>query len=141
MPQFLNRMLSVYSMGATLIGTFAIMALLLAAVGIYGVLHFTVARRTREIGIRMALGAPRAQVLRLVLQRSLWFVAAGISVGVAIALAAGKVTGTLLAGVSGADPTTFAVVVVLFALIACIASAVPARRASKVDPINALRYE
>jgi len=141
MPQFLYRMLSVYSMGATLIGTFAVMALLLAAVGIYGVLHFTVARRTREIGIRMALGAPRAQVLRLVLQRSLWFVAAGILLGVAIALAAGKVTGTLLAGVSGADPTTFAAVVVLFALIACVASAVPARRASRVDPINALRYE
>jgi predicted permease len=141
MPQFLYRMLSVYSMGATLVGTFAIMALLLAAVGIYGVLHFTVARRTREIGIRMALGAPRGQVLRLVLQRSLWFVAAGISIGVAIAMAAGKVTGTILAGVSGADPATFASVVVLFALIACIASAIPARRASKVDPINALRYE
>jgi predicted permease len=141
MPQFLYRMLSIYSMGATLVGTFAIMALLLAAVGIYGVLHFTVARRTREIGIRMALGAQRLQVLRLVLQRSLWFVGAGISLGVALALAAGKITGTLLAGVSGADPVTFVAVVVLFALIACVASAVPARRASKVDPLNALRYE
>src|SRR5258708_33894825 len=128
-------------MGATLVETFAIMELLLAAVGIYGVVHFTVARRTREIGMRRALGAQRAQVLRLVLQRSLWFVAAGISLGVAIALAAGKITGTLLAGVSGADPVTFGAVVVLFTLIAGVASAVPARRASKVDPINARRYE
>jgi predicted permease len=141
MPQFLNRVTSVYDMGASLIGTFAIMALTLAAVGIYGVLHFTVARRTREIGIRMALGAPRPQVMRLVLERSLLWVAAGLAVGVAIALAVSSITVRLLAGVSGSDPVTFGAVVLLFGLIAFLASVVPARRASRVDPIQALRYE
>jgi len=141
MPQFLNRMTSTYDMGASLVGTFALMALLLAAVGIYGVLHFTVARRTREIGIRMALGAPRGQVLRLVMQRSLVWVMAGMVLGVGIALGAAGITGRILAGVSGSDPATFGAVVVLFGLVALGASIVPARRASKVDPMIALRYE
>jgi predicted permease len=140
-PQFLNRITSVYDIGAALVGTFAIMALLLAAVGIYGILHFTVARRTREIGIRMALGARRAQVLRLVLQRSLLWVILGISIGVGVALAVGRITGRLLAGVTGTDPVTFCSVVLVFGLIAFLASVVPARRASRVDPIRALRYE
>jgi predicted permease len=141
MPQFLNRVTSIYDMGASLIGTFAIMALALAAVGIYGVLHFTVSRRTREIGIRMALGAPRPQVMRLVLERSLLWVAAGLAVGVGIALAVSSITVKLLAGVSGSDPVTFGAVVLIFGLIAFLASVVPARRASRVDPIQALRYE
>ena len=141
MPQFLNRVTSVYDMGASMIGTFAIMALALAAVGIYGVLHFTVARRTREIGIRMALGALRPHVMRLVLQRSLLWVMAGLVTGVGIALAAGGITERALAGVSGTDPVTFGAVVVLFGAIAFVASVVPARRASRVDPIQALRYE
>jgi ABC-type antimicrobial peptide transport system permease subunit len=141
MPQFLNRVTSVYDMGASLIGTFAIIALALAAVGIYGVLHFTVSRRTREIGIRMALGAPRPQVMLLVLERSLLWVAAGLATGVAIALAVSSITVKLLAGVSGSDPVTFGAVVLLFGLIAFLASVVPARRASRVDPIQALRYE
>jgi predicted permease len=141
MPQFLNRITSIYDMGASLVGTFAVMALLLAAVGIYGVLHFTVARRTREIGIRMALGAPRDNVLRLVLQRSLSWVMAGLCAGVGVALAASGITGRLLAGVTGSDPVTFGAVVLLFGLIALLASLVPARRATRVDPIQALRYE
>jgi predicted permease len=141
MPQFLNRITSLYDLGASLVGTFAVIALLLAAVGIYGILHFTVARRTREIGIRIALGAGRAQVLRLVLQRSLLWVMVGISIGVGVALAVGQITGRLLAGVSGTDPVTFCAVILLFGLIAFLASVVPARRASRVDPIRALRYE
>jgi len=141
MPQFLNRVTSLYDMSASLVGTFAIMAVLLAAVGIYGVLHFTVARRTREIGIRMALGSPRHGVLRLVLQRSLLWVGAGLVVGVGIALAAGGVTERLLAGVSGTDPVTFGAVVLLFGAIALLASLAPARRATRVDPMVALRYE
>ncbi|HYL72761.1 MAG TPA: ABC transporter permease [Bryobacteraceae bacterium] len=141
MPEFLNRLVSIYDMGASLVGTFAIMALLLAAVGIFGVLHFTVARRTREIGIRMALGAQAGEVLRLVLQRSLLWVTGGIVIGVAIAFSVGGITGQLLAGVSGTDPVTFAAVAILFAGIAFAASILPARRATRVDPIRALRYE
>ena len=141
MPGFLNRVTSIYDMGASLTGTFALMALLLAAVGIYGVLHFTVSRRTREIGIRMALGAPRPRVMRLVLQRSLIWVAAGIAIGVGIAFAAGQITSKALAGVSGTDPITFGAVVLLFGAIAFLASILPARRASRVDPMIALRYE
>ncbi len=141
MPQFLNRLVSIYQAGASLVGTFAMVAFLLATVGIYGVLHFTVTRRTREIGIRMALGSSAGQVLGLVLQRSLIFVIAGIGIGVAIALLAGRVTGTLLAGVSGVDPVTFLVVVLLFGLTASIASILPARRAARVNPVQALRSE
>jgi ABC-type antimicrobial peptide transport system permease subunit len=89
----------------------------------------------------MALGAPRPQVMRLVLQRSLLWVSVGMATGVGIAFAAGRITGRLLAGVSGTDPLTFGAVVLLFGAIAFLASVVPARRASRVDPIQALRYE
>lgn len=141
MPEFLNRITSLYDMGASLIGTFAIVALVLAAIGIYGVLHFTVARRTREIGIRMALGAPAMQVLKLVLGRSLLWVGIGLAIGVGIALSVAGITGRILAGVSGSDPWTIAAVVALFGMIGLLASVVPARRASRVDPTKALRYE
>jgi len=141
MPQFLNRTVSIYELGASLVGTFAITALLLAAVGIYGVLYFTVARRTKEIGIRMALGARYGQVLRMVLARSLLWVAAGLAIGVGLALAARPVTGRLVAGISGADPLAFAGALVIFAAIILAASIVPARRAARVDPIQALRHE
>jgi ABC-type antimicrobial peptide transport system permease subunit len=141
MPQFLNRIVSVYDMGASLVGTFGVTALLLAAVGIYGVLHFAVTRRTREIGIRMALGAARGDVIRLVLGRSMAFVGAGLAIGIVGAVAAGRLTGTLLAGVGPADPLTFVAVALIFALVALAASAIPARRASHVDPMVAVRYE
>jgi predicted permease len=141
MPQFLNRTVSVYELGASLVGTFAVTAMLLAAVGIYGVLYFTVARRTKEIGIRMALGARQGQVLRSVLQRSLLWVLCGLGLGVALAFAARPMTGKLVAGISAADPLTFCAVVAVFAAIVLAASVVPARRASRVDPIEALRHE
>jgi predicted permease len=141
MPQFLNRIVSVYDMGAWLVGTFAVAALLLAAVGIYGVLHFAVTRRTREIGIRMALGAARDDVVRLILVRSMVFVGAGLVLGISGALAAGRLTGALLADVSPADPLTFFAVALIFCLVALIASAIPARRASRIDPMEAVRYE
>jgi putative ABC transport system permease protein len=100
-----------------------------------------VTRRTKEIGIRMALGARYGQVLRMVLQRSLLWVAGGLVAGIGLALAARPVTGKLVAGISGADPLTFSAAVVVFVLIVVAASIVPARRAARVDPIQALRHE
>jgi ABC-type antimicrobial peptide transport system permease subunit len=134
-------MVSTYEGSAAMVGTFAIVALLLAAVGIYGVLYFTVTRRTKEIGIRMALGARYGEVLRMVLQRSLLWVAGGLAIGVVMALLARRMTGQLVAGISGADPLTFLGVLGIFAAIIVAACVVPARRASRVDPIQALRHE
>jgi predicted permease len=141
MPQFLDRIVSVYDTGASLVGTFAVTALLLAAIGIYGVLHFAVTRRTREIGIRMALGADRGDVVRLILGRSLAFAGAGLLLGIGGAVAAGRLTGMLLAGVGPTDPVTFVAVALIFGLVALVASAIPARRAARVDPMEAVRYE
>ena len=141
MPQFLNRIVSVYEMEASLVGVFGVTALLLAAVGIYGVLHFAVTRRTREIGIRMALGAGKRDIVRLVLGRSMIFVAAGLAFGIAGALAASSLIGKILGGVSPTDPLTFAAVAAIFGSVAFAASAIPARRASRVDPMEAVRYE
>lgn len=141
MPQFLFRVVSIYEMSASVVGTFAITALLLAAVGVYGVLYFTVARRTREIGIRMALGARHSQVLRLVLRRTLLWVLCGLGIGVGLIWLARPVTGQLVAGVSAADPIALGSALALFAAIVVAASVVPARRASRVDPIEALRHD
>ncbi len=141
MPQFLFRTVSIYQMGASLVGTFAVMALLLAAVGIFGVLHFAVARRTREIGIRMALGAKWSQVLRLVLQRSLLWVAAGVVVGAGLALSARGITGQLVAGITGADPATYLGALAVFVAVVLAAILIPARRAARVDPYEALRHD
>ena len=139
--EFLFRTVSLYEMGAAVVGTFAIMAMLLAGVGIYGVLHFTVAQRTREIGIRMALGARAGVVLRDVLARSLAWVAAGILVGVGLALSARNVTRTMLAGINNTDPLTYLGALAIFGLLVVAAAALPARRAAHVDPIQALRHE
>ena len=122
-------------------GTFAVTALLLAALGIYGVLHFAVTRRTREIGSRMALGADRGDVVRLILGRSLTFAGVGLALGIGGAVAAGRLTGALLAGVGPTDPLTFLAVAVIFSLVALVASTIPARRAARVDPMEAVRYE
>jgi predicted permease len=141
MPQFLFRTVSIYEMGASLVGTFGVMALLLAGVGIFGVLHFAVARRTKEIGIRMALGARMGQVLRMILQRSLVWVGAGIVVGLGLAFSARGITGQLVAGVSGSDPATYFGAMGVFGLIVLAAIFIPARRAARVDPLRALRHE
>ena len=141
MPQFLNRIVSVYDLEASLVGVFSVTALLLAAVGIYGVLHFAVARRTREIGIRMALGAGSRDIVRLILSRSMIFVLAGLAFGIVGSLAASSLIGKILGGVSPTDPFTFTAVAVIFGLVAFAASAIPARRASRVDPMEAVRYE
>jgi putative ABC transport system permease protein len=124
-----------------LLVTFATIALALSAIGVYGVLAYLVSRRTREIGIRLAIGAGRAQVLRLVLGSGLVLALAGIGLGLVLALVAGRFMQTLLYGVSAADPVTFVSVAVMLALVALAASLVPAWRATRVNPVVALKTE
>jgi len=125
--------------GAALLGAFGSLALLLATVGIYGVASFTVARRTREIGIRAALGAQRGDVLRLVVGESLRRVAIGLSIGLLAALGLGRALASQLYGVGAVDAVTFTLTPVVLGGVAVIASWIPARRAARVDPLVALR--
>ncbi len=124
-----------------LVGSFAALALLLAAVGIYAVLAYSVTRRTHELGVRMALGARRGDVLRLVFGHALCVTAIGIALGVVGALALTRLLQSLLYEVRPTDPATFAVVLLLMASVSFAASYLPARRAMRVDPMEALRYE
>jgi putative ABC transport system permease protein len=126
---------------AVLLGVFAAVAGLLAAIGIYGVLAYAVVERTQEIGIRMALGAQRSNVLALVLRKGAILTAAGIALGLAGAVAATRLLQTMLFGVAPLDPVTFAAVSLMFGGVATLASYVPARRATRVDPMVALRSE
>ena len=120
---------------------FALLALVLACVGIYGIVSYSVSQRTREIGIRMALGARAVDVLRLVLKNGMTLVAVGVAIGVAGALALTRFLTTMLFGVTPTDTSTFVVVSAVLAIVAFIACLVPARRATKVNPLVALRYE
>jgi putative ABC transport system permease protein len=124
-----------------LLAIFAVAALVLAAVGIYGVMSYSVTERSHEMGIRMALGASRASVLRLVLGQSLSLTLAGIALGMAGSLILSGLISSLLFDVKSRDPFTFAMVAVVLTLVALIASYLPARRATKVDPMVSLRYE
>jgi putative ABC transport system permease protein len=124
-----------------LLAVFAMVAMTLAAIGIYGVIAYSVAQRTREIGIRMALGGQRGDMLSMVLRQSLTVVLIGIVVGLAGAFAGTRLLASLLYGVGANDVTTYAAVVLLLGAAAFLASYIPARRAMKVDPMIALRYE
>ena len=126
---------------AQLVSFFGLLALLLAAVGLYGIMAHAVVRRTNEIGIRMALGAERRNIVWMVLRESLTLVMIGVVIGVPVALAAAKLISTQLFGLSGTDPLSLVTAVGVLSVVAAIAGYLPARRASRVDPLVALRYE
>ena len=115
--------------------------MLFRSIGVYSVIAYTTARRTHEIGIRIALGASTTDVLKLILQMGLRLVLTGIAIGVAVSLAIGRLISSQLWGVSAHDPTTLAAVAILLLATGAIACWLPARRATKVDPLVALRYE
>lgn len=139
--EYLSRAVSRPRFNALLISIFAGTALLLTAIGIYGVMAYSVAQRTNEIGIRIALGAAKSAIFRLVVGQAMMLVAISVVIGVLGALAATRLLGSLLFGVGATDPLTFAAIVVLIAAVAFVAAWLPARRAASVDPVTALRAE
>jgi putative ABC transport system permease protein len=124
-----------------LLGVFGVIALVIAAVGVYGVMAYSVGQRTMEFGIRMALGASRANVFRDVLGRGMTVVGLGLGIGLGVTLVLGRIVQSMLYNVSPRDPLTLAVIVVLLLLVSFFACLLPARRATKVNPIEALRAE
>jgi predicted permease len=127
--------------GAWVAGSFALLALALAGLGIYGVMSYATEQRTRELGVRMALGAQGADVLRLVMRQGLWLALTGLALGLAGALAVTQLMKSVLYGVSATDAVTFAGVTSLLALIVSLACYIPARQATKIDPLKALRHD
>jgi ABC-type antimicrobial peptide transport system permease subunit len=130
-----------YQVSAILVGLFGALALLLAATGLYGVVSFLVARRTREIGVRMALGADRGRVASQVLRSALGLASVGLIVGLAGALALRRFTASLLFGVSPGDPWPLAAAAAALIAVTMVAALAPARRASRIDPMDAIRTE
>jgi ABC-type antimicrobial peptide transport system permease subunit len=130
-----------YRLGATLFSLFAMLALILAAIGVYGVLAYFVTERTQEIGIRSAIGAPRSAVASLVIRQGMAPVLIGLAIGLAVAVAGSSLIGSLLFGIDARDPLTFVAVAVFLLAVALLATLLPAWRAVRVDPLIALRHE
>jgi putative ABC transport system permease protein len=141
MEQWLSNSAAQPRLNTVLLGVFASVALLIAAIGIYGVLAYSVSQRTGEIGVRMALGATPRGVLRLIVGEGMKVVLLGIATGLVAGLVLGRTVSSLIFGVPVRDPETFAVVAVALAGVALAACAIPGFRASQVDPITALRHE
>ena len=141
MDQLIARTASERRFASVIYQTFAIAALLLAAVGLYGVISGRVAERTREIGIRTALGATRGEIVRAVLANGMWLTAGGVVIGVTAAGATSRLLETLLYGISRADPATYLGVIAILGAVAALACWAPARRAAAVDPVITLRSE
>ena len=141
LSQMVSQTLSQSRFNTGLLAVFAAVAIILAAVGIYGVIAYNVAQRTKEIGIRMALGAQRRAMLAMILRQSLTMAAIGIAVGLIGAFAATRLLSALLFGIGATDLATYVSVILLLSVAAFMAGLLPARRAMKVDPVIALRYE
>jgi len=141
MQEHVNKSLLLPRISALLFGIFGAVGLTLAAIGLYGVMSYSVRHRTREIGIRMALGARPGTVLRMVLRQGLALTGVGLAIGLSIALGLGRFTASLLYGISGTDLLTFVTVSAVLLAAAIVATVVPAFRAAHVEPTTALRYE
>jgi putative ABC transport system permease protein len=128
-------------MGALFAGALGGLGLVLAVVGVYGVVSYSATQRMHEIGVRMALGAQRGDILQMVLRQGLILVAVGIGIGAAAALGLGRFMANLLFGIKPHDPLTYSLVALLLVTVAVVACLIPARRATRVDPMIALRYE
>jgi ABC-type antimicrobial peptide transport system permease subunit len=130
-----------FELAAALAGILGSLGLILAIVGVFGVISFTVSQRTNEIGIRMAMGAGRQSILRMILRQGIWIIAVGVLSGIVLALAISRLVGNFISGVSPYDPLTYLSVSAILGAVALVACYVPARRATLVDPMIALRYD
>ena len=141
MTEVLSGAVARQSFNMVLWSIFASVALILAAIGIYGLMSYSVDQRTQEIGIRMALGADRGRMLRVVLREGMTLAGLGVVLGLVLAYAMTRLLASLLFGVKASDPLAFAVVAAMLTMVGLVATYIPARRATAIDPANALRYE